>query len=195
RNGRGNAHRTRHRTRNRTGRRTGYRNGYRTRSSPLPGDEEIVRVADTGVDHRTAASTLARMGEMQRGPRAGSARPSWCGADDGTRTRDPHLGKVMRYQLRYVRIQLSVEAVFLGTGQKFTRWRQAPGTGVTHQRSLRIVFNIQLVSAAGARGRRQAEGGGWLNGANGACDRRGRTARTATSGGGRGVRRTVRAAC
>ena len=25
-------------------------------------------------------------------------------ADDGTRTRDPHLGKVMRYQLRYVRI-------------------------------------------------------------------------------------------
>jgi hypothetical protein len=25
------------------------------------------------------------------------------GADDGTRTRDPHLGKVMRYQLRYVR--------------------------------------------------------------------------------------------
>jgi hypothetical protein len=25
-------------------------------------------------------------------------------ADDGTRTRDPHLGKVMRYQLRYIRI-------------------------------------------------------------------------------------------
>ena len=25
-------------------------------------------------------------------------------ADDGTRTRDPHLGKVMRYQLRYVRL-------------------------------------------------------------------------------------------
>ena len=24
-------------------------------------------------------------------------------ADDGTRTRDPHLGKVMRYQLRYIR--------------------------------------------------------------------------------------------
>ena len=24
-------------------------------------------------------------------------------ADDGIRTRDPHLGKVMRYQLRYVR--------------------------------------------------------------------------------------------
>ena len=25
-------------------------------------------------------------------------------ADDGTRTRDIHLGKVMRYQLRYIRI-------------------------------------------------------------------------------------------
>lgn len=27
------------------------------------------------------------------------------GADDETRTRDPHLGKVMRYQLRHVRLQ------------------------------------------------------------------------------------------
>ena len=25
-------------------------------------------------------------------------------ADDGIRTRDPHLGKVMRYQLRYIRM-------------------------------------------------------------------------------------------
>ena len=25
-------------------------------------------------------------------------------ADDETRTRDPHLGKVMRYQLRYIRV-------------------------------------------------------------------------------------------
>ena len=28
------------------------------------------------------------------------------GADDETRTRDPHLGKVMRYQLRYIRMHL-----------------------------------------------------------------------------------------
>ena len=27
------------------------------------------------------------------------------GADDETRTRDPHLGKVMRYQLRYIRVR------------------------------------------------------------------------------------------
>ena len=28
-------------------------------------------------------------------------------ADDETRTRDPHLGKVMRYQLRYIRMHPS----------------------------------------------------------------------------------------
>lgn len=28
-------------------------------------------------------------------------------ADDGIRTRDPHLGKVMRYQLRYIRMLVS----------------------------------------------------------------------------------------
>ena len=33
-------------------------------------------------------------------------------ADDGIRTRDPHLGKVMRYQLRYVRV-CSVSAAVL----------------------------------------------------------------------------------
>ena len=27
-----------------------------------------------------------------------------CGADDGIRTRDPHLGKVMLYQLSHVRV-------------------------------------------------------------------------------------------
>ncbi len=35
------------------------------------------------------------------------AKPGWVAdmrADDGIRTRDPHLGKVMRYQLRYVRV-------------------------------------------------------------------------------------------
>ena len=29
-------------------------------------------------------------------------------ADDETRTRDPHLGKVMRYQLRYIRVALRI---------------------------------------------------------------------------------------
>ena len=30
-------------------------------------------------------------------------------ADDGIRTRDPHLGKVMRYQLRYIRMHCNVQ--------------------------------------------------------------------------------------
>ena len=32
------------------------------------------------------------------------------GADDETRTRDPHLGKVMRYQLRYIRMRSTLSA-------------------------------------------------------------------------------------
>src|SRR4051794_34415747 len=52
--------------------------------------------------------------ERESNPRTGLCRPlpkplghparnSHSRADDGIRTRDPHLGKVMRYQLRYVR--------------------------------------------------------------------------------------------
>ena len=37
-------------------------------------------------------------------------------ADDGIRTRDPHLGKVMRYQLRYVRLSLRRVSAFPGDG-------------------------------------------------------------------------------
>ena len=33
------------------------------------------------------------------------------GADDETRTRDPHLGKVMRYQLRYIRMRSTLSAL------------------------------------------------------------------------------------
>ena len=49
------------------------------------------------------------------------AKPGWVAdmrADDGIRTRDPHLGKVMRYQLRYVRIR--PEKVFAISGRKGT---------------------------------------------------------------------------
>ena len=35
-----------------------------------------------------------------------SVRDGAVRADDEIRTRDPHLGKVMRYQLRYIRIAL-----------------------------------------------------------------------------------------
>ncbi len=33
------------------------------------------------------------------------------GADDGIRTRDPHLGKVMRYQLRYIRTRITASVM------------------------------------------------------------------------------------
>ena len=33
------------------------------------------------------------------------------GADDGIRTRDPHLGKVMLYQLSYIRIRRHATAI------------------------------------------------------------------------------------
>jgi hypothetical protein len=41
---------------------------------------------------------------------AGSAVEPPQRADDGIRTRDPHLGKVMRYQLRYVRVPPAIPA-------------------------------------------------------------------------------------
>src|SRR5699024_3939789 len=48
-------------------------------------------------------------------PRAGTRRIPRTRADDETRTRDPHLGKVMRYQLRYIRVVSPAEpAVALG---------------------------------------------------------------------------------
>ena len=37
------------------------------------------------------------------------------GADDETRTRDPHLGKVMRYQLRYIRMLSALTALIART--------------------------------------------------------------------------------
>ncbi len=41
----------------------------------------------------------------------------FCGADDGIRTRDPHLGKVMLYQLSHVRV-----------GRQDTKPGPTPGT-------------------------------------------------------------------
>ena len=48
------------------------------------------------------------------------------GADDETRTRDPHLGKVMRYQLRYIRMLSGsgtsvVREQTLSVGSKFSK--------------------------------------------------------------------------
>ena len=50
-------------------------------------------------------------------------------ADDGTRTRDIHLGKVVRYQLRYVRTlneeRMKFDPAFL-LGEIYRRFASAP---------------------------------------------------------------------
>ena len=75
-------------------------------------------VRDTGIEpvtssvsgKRSPAELIARGGDGIRtrvhgfAGRCLASRPLHRRADDGIRTRDPHLGKVMRYQLRYVRI-------------------------------------------------------------------------------------------
>src|SRR5262249_22010168 len=47
------------------------------------------------------APTPTNRRNIERSPRL---RPGASGADDGIRTRDPHLGKVMLYQLSHVRV-------------------------------------------------------------------------------------------
>ena len=53
----------------------------------------IRTVRDTGIEPVTSSVSGKRSPAELNAPRA----------DDETRTRDPHLGKVMRYQLRYIR--------------------------------------------------------------------------------------------
>ena len=58
-------------------------------------------VRDTGIEPVTSSVSGKRSpAELNARAFPGGKR----GADDGTRTRDPHLGKVMRYQLRYIRV-------------------------------------------------------------------------------------------
>ena len=68
---------------------------------------------------------------------AGSAAEPPQRADDGIRTRDPHLGKVMRYQLRYVR----VPPAYTGDGCRtlahpLRRAKPVPGASRRRPRSL-----------------------------------------------------------
>ena len=48
---------------------------------------------------------------MELPPKYSALNPEVLGADDETRTRDPHLGKVMRYQLRYIRMRSTLSAL------------------------------------------------------------------------------------
>ena len=51
-------------------------------------------------------------------------------ADDGIRTRDPHLGKVMRYQLRYVRTSLKIPWHFQAEAEQYLTWFSAGDVGI-----------------------------------------------------------------
>ena len=63
---------------------------------PLPDPNEVAAGFEPAY---TALQAVASpLGHATVSPRSDPLR-----ADDGIRTRDPHLGKVMRYQLRYVR--------------------------------------------------------------------------------------------
>ena len=63
----------------------------------VPARASIMVVGDTGIEPVTSSVS------GKRAPAAPIAR-----ADDGTRTRDPHLGKVMLYQLSHIRTLLTV---------------------------------------------------------------------------------------
>ena len=65
---------------------------------PLP--KPLGHAATAPLRHADVRPTdLSCSAERRAGPPVAVPR-----ADDGIRTRDPHLGKVMRYQLRYVRV-------------------------------------------------------------------------------------------
>ena len=62
----------------------------------------IRTVRDTGIEPVTSSVS----GKRSPAELNALTRHTWriSRADDETRTRDPHLGKVMRYQLRYIRM-------------------------------------------------------------------------------------------
>ena len=66
-------------------------------------------VGDTGIEPVTSSVS------GKRAPAAPIAR-----ADDGTRTRDPHLGKVMLYQLSHIRVSLRTLTRSFRTGKTLT---------------------------------------------------------------------------
>ena len=61
-----------------------------------------------GVAGRTGATRIheaaAEEAETEEPLTVARGSIGFCGADDGIRTRDPHLGKVMLYQLSHVRV-------------------------------------------------------------------------------------------
>ncbi len=73
-------------------------------------------------------------------------------ADDETRTRDPHLGKVMRYQLRYIRISFPVFPGHLKDSSRFRAARKTTLPPRVSHVSVRSVPRNQVRSVLGPRG-------------------------------------------
>ena len=68
---------------------------------PVDVNSQCCWMCDTPIQtHFLALNPLTRISIEKAAPFLERLR----GADDETRTRDPHLGKVMRYQLRYIRM-------------------------------------------------------------------------------------------
>ena len=66
-------------------------------------------------------------------------------ADDGIRTRDPHLGKVMRYQLRYIReLRARSSPVARHDTSRLTRTPQIPVVNRARQPGHRRVLIFDL---------------------------------------------------
>ena len=62
---------------------------------------------------------INRIRKRRPSPRRDGVSRLKFGADDETRTRDPHLGKVMRYQLRYIRKRKPQARFPWGTSKRF----------------------------------------------------------------------------
>ena len=62
------------------------------------------RLTSTSGGSARPGSCTARVDNAEGAP-PGCPYLHFCGADDGIRTRDPNLGKVVLYQLSYVRVR------------------------------------------------------------------------------------------
>ena len=75
--------------------------GKRAPAAPIARGGYRIRTGVNGF----AGRCLATRPTHQEKRKHGSKHYRLHGADDGTRTRDPHLGKVMLYQLSHIRTQ------------------------------------------------------------------------------------------
>src|SRR4051794_34309222 len=69
-------------------------------------------------------------------------------ADDGIRTRDPHLGKVMRYQLRYIRAPRTTRRPSRSTTIVHKSVGAQICNGARSEQPVRLAGNRELVAAA-----------------------------------------------